>query len=226
MKKNNGFAAFAVISAVIAVFHLIAAIIGITRLPDFVPMHFNTQWVCDGVGSRWILLMVAVLPLIAAAVALALLFSGKLKQPKITAVSVLLTELFMIGVFWLLYPVLNSGVKIGDQINSQPFKTVLPLLFAVLFIILGNYMPIVQPNRTFGLRVPWTLNNPHCWRRTHRFAGKFLFIIGLILCCMILVALALHHAGDPWISVAFFVMVMVCLTVSCIYAYLHRNDTE
>ena len=226
MKKNNGFAVFGLISAVIAVIHLIAAIIGIGRLPDYVPLHFNAQWVCDGVGSRWFLLIIALLPLISATVALIMLFAGKLKQPKITAVSVLLTEVFMIGVFWLLYPALNSGVKIGEQINSQPFATILPLLFAVLFIILGNYMPIVQPNKAFGLRGSWTLNNPHCWRRTHRFTGRFMFITGLILCCVVLAAFALHHAGDAWIMAVFFVMITVCLIVSCIYAYLHRNDTE
>ena len=224
MKKNKGFAAVSVISAVVSVVNLIAACIAVRRLPETVPVHFNAQWICDGMGSRWILLIPALLPLIAAAVGLIVLLTGRTKQPKITAIAGLLTELYLISIFWLIYPAINSGVIIGGKIDSQPFATVLILLFAVLFVIFGNYMPIIQPNKTIGLRVPWTLNNPQCWRRTHRFAGKIWVVTGLLMCVIILTALALHHAGEAWSLFVFAGMTGINLIVPCAYAYQHRND--
>lgn len=224
MKKNNGFAVVSGISAVIAAVNLIAAIICIRRLPETVPLHFNAQWICDGMGSRWILLIVAVLPVIAAAVGLILLLTGKIAYPKVTAISILLTELYVIGTFWMMYPTMNSGVKIGEQIDSQPFATLLPLILSAMFVIVGNYLPIIQPNKTFGLRVPWTLNNPQCWRRTHRFAGKVWVVTGLLMCITVLTALALHHAGEAWIMVIITCFIVINVAVPCIFAYQHRND--
>ena len=62
MNKNKMTAA-AVIASVAAAVHLIAAIVCISRLPDVIPLHFNANWVCDGAGSRWILLIFAAFPL-------------------------------------------------------------------------------------------------------------------------------------------------------------------
>lgn len=41
-------------------------------------------------------------------------------------------------------------------------------------------MPHIEPNYTFGVRVPWTLNDSDNWRRTHRFAGPVFVIMGVV----------------------------------------------
>ena len=224
MKKNN-FAVICVITVVIAIAQLIAGIIAIRSLPDAVPTHFNAQWVCDSVGSPWMLMMVVLLPAVVAAVAVICYLIGKIQQPKITAITVLLTDVYVIGTFWLLFPTFQSGAKLGEQIDPQPFSAMLPLLLSVFFIIIGNYMPIIQPNKTIGLRVPWTLNNEKCWRLTHRFAGKIWVICGLILCVTALVTLALHHAGEIWLFALVMVLISIAVIVPIIFAYQHRNDT-
>lgn len=224
MKKNNGFTAVAVIFTVIAVAELIAAFIAVRKLPETIPLHFNMQWICDGMGSRWNLLLPAVLPVIAAAVGLILLLTGTLKEPKVTAIAILLTELYMIGSFWLIYPTMNSGVKIGEQVDPQAFSALMPLLLSAWFVIIGNYLPIIQPNNTIGLRVPWTINNPQCWRRTHRFAGRVWVAAGLLLGVIELAALALHHAGERWTFFIVIVIFTINVLVPCVYAYQHRDD--
>mgnify|MGYP000573868704 FL=1 len=42
----------------------------------------------------------------------------------------------------------------------------------LLFVIVGNYLPKVKPNRTIGIRVVWTLQDEENWNATHRFSGK------------------------------------------------------
>ena len=39
-------------------------------------------------------------------------------------------------------------------------------------------MPHIEPNYTFGVRIPWTLDDPDNWRRTHRFAGPVFVVMG------------------------------------------------
>ena len=51
----------------------------------------------------------------------------------------------------------------------------------VLFIILGNFMPQIKQNYTFGCRTPWALNDEHNWQRTQRMGGYTFVIMGISL---------------------------------------------
>ena len=50
----------------------------------------------------------------------------------------------------------------------------------VLFIIMGNFMPQVKQNYTFGCRTPWALNDEHNWQRTQRMGGYTFIIMGIV----------------------------------------------
>ena len=81
----------------------------------------------------------------------------------------------------------------------------------VLFIILGNFMPQIKQNYTFGCRTPWALNDEHNWQRTQRMGGYTFVIMGISLLviaflggllgdagCMILLLVAVF-GGSAWI---------------------------
>ena len=44
----------------------------------------------------------------------------------------------------------------------------------LMFIIMGNFMPHIKQNYTFGCRTPWALNDAHNWQRTQRMGGHHL----------------------------------------------------
>ena len=48
----------------------------------------------------------------------------------------------------------------------------------VIFILLGNYMPRVRQNYTFGIKTPWTLADEVVWQRTHRVGGMVFVLMG------------------------------------------------
>ena len=48
----------------------------------------------------------------------------------------------------------------------------------ILFILLGNYMPRIKQNYTFGCRTPWALADEHNWNRTQRMGGFTFIVIG------------------------------------------------
>jgi uncharacterized membrane protein len=72
---------------------------------------------------------------------------------------------------------ISSFAALGCKINMS---FVMPLVIAILFIVLGNFLPKFKKNWFVGIRTPWTLSNEHIWTKTHRAAGK-LFILGGIL---------------------------------------------
>jgi hypothetical protein len=58
---------------------------------------------------------------------------------------------------------------------------VLCVMFALMFIIMGNYMPKAKQNRYFGMKIKWTLTNEENWNATHRFSGKIWVLSGVVL---------------------------------------------
>jgi len=62
-----------------------------------------------------------------------------------------------------------------------PVKAIVPGIVGLLLIVLGAVMPGVKQNYFVGIRVPWTLNDPENWTKTHKFGGVFFIIGGLIM---------------------------------------------
>lgn len=58
---------------------------------------------------------------------------------------------------------------------------VIVMMLAILFLLLGNYMPKVQSNFYFGVKTPWALSDEEVWRKTHRLAGKLYVLTGICL---------------------------------------------
>lgn len=65
----------------------------------------------------------------------------------------------------------------------------------VLFILLGNYMPRIKQNYTFGCKTPWALNDEHNWNRTQRMGGIVFVVIGVAMLVTMLFASALGETG-------------------------------
>ncbi|HKH61526.1 MAG TPA: SdpI family protein [Flavitalea sp.] len=58
---------------------------------------------------------------------------------------------------------------------------ILLAVFGLLMALIGNYMNNIKPNYFAGIRLPWTLNDPENWHRTHLLAGKLWFAGGIVL---------------------------------------------
>jgi len=89
---------------------------------------------------------------------------------------------------------LISGLMFGLEIitimttnNPDTFSIniFISLLLAVLFVVMGYYLPLVKHNYMLGIRTPWTLYSEDIWVKTH-IASRYWFIgVGvLFLICM------------------------------------------
>jgi uncharacterized membrane protein len=83
---------------------------------------------------------------------------------------------------------------------------------AYYFAIIGNYLPNLKPNYFAGMRLPWTLENPENWRKTHALAGKLWFGGGLLaITCLFLPAKAA--------MILFFAVMILLVFIPTVFSY-------
>ena len=84
---------------------------------------------------------------------------------------------------------------------------------AVLFIIVGNYLPKTRSSFFFGIRTPWTLSSDTAWEKTHRVAGPLFMAAG---------ALGLAGAfilNGIWLALQLTAWIGIAVIVSVVYSY-------
>ncbi len=162
-------------------------------MPETVPTHWGVDGTADGWSDKGsTIFMGALMPLLM----LALLFAVPYLDPRgesfnrfkgiYQGFSVAFT-VFMVAVGWLT-PATALGVL--PTAGSSFVNIIVFGFLGLLFVGLGVAMPHIEPNYTFGVRLPWTLADPENWRRTHRFAGPVFVVMGVVTLASALLASA------------------------------------
>jgi len=182
------------------------------RLPETMNIHWGLGGQPDGATSR--ALAVFLFPTILFLLHLACIFLSyrELSSQKQNKKA--------IGIIFWLMPALSlfvSGIFYASALGKEttPFLA-LPLFLGCLFIWIGNYMPKVTRNRSFGIKIKWTLENDENWYATHRFCGKIWVAGGVLLMgCAFLPARLL-----PWFV---FPILALCAIAPVLYSFLYAG---
>ena len=186
-------------------------------LPEKVPTHWNYKGQIDHWGDKFSLVfllvgllvlsygLLLVIPKIDPKQRISLM-GGKYHQFKFAFLFVMV----MIS-FFILYVAKNQSFSTPNMNFA---------LIGVLFVVLGNYFKVIQPNYFIGIRTPWTLENKEVWKLTHVFASKLWFIGGL------LVVFATLTFSDQFVIYAFASIFGVILIVPMIYSYVKFKEFE
>ncbi|WP_348800382.1 SdpI family protein [Flavobacterium adhaerens] len=94
------------------------------------------------------------------------------------------------------------------------------VLIGILFIAMGNYFKVIQPNYFLGIRTPWTLENNEVWKLTHVFAGKLWLIGG----SLIVLGALLFEA--EFLGTVFIVFVTILAFIPMVYSYIVFKEIE
>ena len=201
-----------IITSIVTILPVLIGIICWNRLPDVMATHFGMNNEANGFSSK--AFAVFGIPLILLAVLWfgAIVTSRDPKRqnisPKMFSLTVWIAPVTSLVVAAILYPV-NLGYELDITFFSE-------LLFGVMFIIIGTYLPKARQNYTIGIRVPWTLANEENWNRTHRLAGSLWIICGVL---MIIICLT-RSASVQWLVG----ILLITVLVPCIYSYwLHAK---
>ena len=86
--------------------------------------------------------------------------------------------------YWVI-PAMSVYISSIFMMLSLGFENVIGLIlclvFGTMFLVFGNFMPKSVQNRTFGIKIKWTLANEENWAATHRFAGKVWVCAGVLV---------------------------------------------
>ena len=148
-----------------------------SRLPEELPIHFNSAGEVDNYGSK--AFVVFFLPLFLFAVHLISSFVT-LHDPKKQNISdkmFLLVQLIAPSVA-IIACFATYSTALGSNISMNMLGN---LFLGLIFIIVGNYLPKSRQNYSIGIKLPWTLTDTDNWNKTHRLGGIIWLLCGILL---------------------------------------------
>ena len=204
-----------IFSSLIILMPMFAGFILWNDLPEQIPIHWNWQGEADGWSSK--LFAVAGLPVIMLLMHLFCVWatSGDEKN-KTQSGKIFTLVLCVVPAASLFVGVITYSAALGEIFS---ITRVMPVVFGVLFICIGNYMPKCKPNRTIGIRVKWTFESDENWNATHRFAGRVWMVGGL----MVLLTVFLP---ENILSAALVSLLAITGAVPIIYSYLFSKKNR
>lgn len=186
-------------------------------LPAKVPTHWNYKGEVDHWGDKFSLIgLLFMLPIL---MYVLLLVVPKIDPKKRIA---LMGGKFYQLKFFLVLCMSLLALYIIFITKNQSFSgpNLIYILIGILFLVLGNFFKVIQPNYFIGIRTPWTLENNDVWKATHVFAGKLWFIGGLVI---VLGGLIFEN---QLFSIVFISLVVVLAVVPILYSYVKFKELE
>lgn len=158
---------------------LVPMAVGLARwnqLPDSIATHFDFSGAPDGWSSKPFAVVGLPLFILAMHLICALITGSDPKRGNIS------NRVFRLILLICPAASLFCGALIyGNALSLDVNASLLGQLFlSILLLVIGNYLPKCRQNYTVGIRLPWTLNDPENWNRTHRMAGWLWMAAGLI----------------------------------------------
>ena len=200
-----------IISSVTILLPIIFGIIVWDSLPEVITTHFGINGEPDGFSGKYF--AVLFFPLFMLTVHwLCILVSAAMEARGIKQSDKVYGLLFFICP---LLSIVNSAMiysmALGGEINISVF---IAMLFGVMFIVIGNYMPKATRNRYFGIKIKWTLDNDENWAATHRLAGKVWVIGGFAVILTALLPIKIMIA-------AFIALIIALMLIPTVYSYVY-----
>lgn len=150
------------------------------QLPDVVPTHWDAAGNVDGWSGKMATLGLDLLPL----GLLALFYALPKIDPRGKAYERMgsfytgLVTLFTVFLICMTWTTELTVFGIIPQ-NESPIGIFTGVTVGIGLMLLGNYLPKVKRNYSFGCKTPWALDNDQNWRLTHRFGGVAMVLAGL-----------------------------------------------
>jgi len=210
MKKNI------ILTSLLILLPTLAGLILWNSLPDTIATHFGT----DGAPNGWSSKPFAVIGIPCfILICHALCIGITMKDPKYQNLD---SKVF--GLILWICPVASLfcltsvyAYALGYEMNINRFGT---LFVALLFIIIGNYLPKCRQNYTVGIKLPWTLHDEENWYHTHRLAGYLWVICGILM----LINTIFFRA---WLLILLLaIMIIVPTAYSFLYYVKHSKKNE
>ena len=199
---------------IVSILNMIGVCFVYPDLPKQIPIRWDVDWNISDWADKKVIFILSIIPLL-----LLILFQilpkidprrkNYERHKKAYFIMEMVIEVFLIIMVWI-----TIAAALNIKIN---IRLILPSLLGVLFIILGNYMPVIKSNYFFGIRNPWTLSNETVWRKTHRVGGYIFAIMGVI---MFISTIAIHNGG----MISFIVLIIGIIGIYVYSYFVYRKE--
>ncbi|CAM2992355.1 SdpI family protein [Flavobacterium frigoris] len=203
------------IGIVLAPFVYLAIIWNI--LPEKVPTHWNYKGEVDKWGDKYSLIVLLFLLPVLTYVLMVVIpkIDPKKKIEQMGGKYYQLKFILVLFMSTLAFIILHISV---NQSTSSANLIFIPI--GVLFIALGNYFKVIQPNYFIGIKTPWTLENKEVWKLTHIMAGKLWIVGGLLI---VLGSLTLDKSIFIYILITIIAIISI---VPVVYSYIKFRELK
>jgi uncharacterized membrane protein len=179
-------------------------------LPARIPSHWDAGGNVDATSPKQVELLLDLLPV----ALLALFWAVPRLDPKGRSYRdfwgfyqgfVIAFTAFMCALSWM-----GDLTALGVLPKRGFTGAVVPVAVGALFVGIGNYMPRVSRNYSFGVKTPWALADPVVWQKSQRMGGRTFVVMGVGLVALgvlaplmpdaavLAVLLALVIGGSAW----------------------------
>lgn len=196
---------------VLAVVPLIVTILYYDKLPEKIPMHWNTLGEVDRMDNKFP--GAFIMPVLVLAIPLMMAFLPKIDPRRANYTA------FKGAYYWfqLCFVVLFGSMSIFVLMVSLGYNiirvdTFVKLVVGIMITVFGNLMPKLKNNYFAGIRTPWTLANEEVWFSTHRLAGKMWFAAGIVM-------IALSFIPGQVTAILYFSTIILAAFIPVVYSY-------
>lgn len=195
------------LSSAVTVLPMLAGLALWNRLPD----QMNIHWGSGGSAAAKYLTVFGVPLLLLATHWICMLFTAadpknRRQHPKAIGLIFWIAPMVSLAACGLLY-----SIAFGRELNAE---CLLVIPMALLFLIIGNYLPKIRQNSTLGIKVYWALWSEENWNMTHRFSGRLWVLGGAAILVSML------FPGDFYLIVMF-VAIIILAFAPVLYSWLY-----
>lgn len=185
------------------------------HLPETVATHFNLEGKADSFTPKnSFAYLMAGLTLLNIGVYLLLCNIYRIDPKRNAADNKDRMKRIAITIALFLSVILTMVIYTTQQSDPSIMSKLVFVAMGPFFSLLGNYMYNIKPNYFAGIRVPWTLEDPENWRKTHQLAGRLWFGGGIIMFVVALLCKTTEAAG-----MGMFIIMLPLVIIPIIYSY-------
>lgn len=209
-----------IFSSIVILLPLLLGFFGGSLLPEEIAIHWGFNGQADGFASANIFFILP--PVMLAVHWICIILTTVLDKKNAQNQSKKLMNI----VFWLIPAIslATSGMiftaAMGFEDNAH---VILYVLLAIMFIVIGNYMPKATRSVTTGIKIKWTMANDENWQATHRLAGKCYVIAGLL--CLVAIPLPMVTGLIVMLATILIASIIPAIYSYCFYKKQLREGT-
>lgn len=197
-----------ILASIVTLLPMLYGILSWDKLPNSFTTHWGADGVADGTSGKWFVVfgIPAIFLVLNLLCVICTYFDNNNREKNQKAMGIIFWIMPMLSVL------INCIVYKSAESDGTDLFWIFFLIFGILFIVIGNYMPKIAKNSTLGIKIKWTLSNEENWNKTHRLAGHIWVVGGVLM-------LATAFLPIKWAIVVLLTMIFVMIIVPYVYSY-------